>query len=128
MRGKKNPTNDLVSTVSNSDGELNLSDDNILISPKQQMVERKASDAGVTRPLVYKRMFEGLNATKKVTELLDGRMIVTEEADMTIRHKYLDTALRVLGDLKDSGVNVGVGVSVKVSKQESELLEAYKRG
>lgn len=82
--------------------------------------------AGVTRPLLYSRLTEGLNAVKKRIGSDDcGEPIEIEEPDLIIRHKYLDTALRVFGDLKDN--SVAVGVSVNMAPEERALLDAYRK-
>lgn len=89
---------------------------------------KSLTKAKVTRPLVYERLYEGLNAVKRYVDADDkGDPVLREEPDLLIRHKYLDTALRVFGDLKPDGVQVGVGVNVGLSSGERELLEAYKR-
>lgn len=103
-----------------------LTDENIPISPKQQLINTKLDKAGITISKKFQVMAEGLAATKKVEEYIDGVRVINHEPDHIIRHKYLETALRVRDILKDNSVNVGVGVSVKVSDKERELLEAYK--
>lgn len=123
---KKNPLLETQS-ASNDLTEISFTNtDEVGLSPKQRMVESKLEGAKVSRPLVYQRLFEGLQAVKRGIEIEDGCQVEVAEPDMAMRHKYMETALRVYGDLKE-GMNVGVGVNVKVSKQESELLEAYRR-
>lgn len=65
---------------------------------------------------------EGLLANKDSSKFdEDGNII--EIPDHNIRHKYFDSFMNLLGYLKPNSVNVSV---VQVSKEEKELLEAYK--
>lgn len=81
--------------------------------------------AGVTRELIYSKLYEGLNAVRvKIDSDERGEPVEVQVPDLIIRHKYIDTAARIYGDLKET--NVSVGVQVNVSKEERELLDAYK--
>ena len=51
--------------------------------------------AGITPKKLMKVMNDGLKATKKTVSLSGD--IVAEDEDYAIRHKYLDTALKVAG-------------------------------
>ncbi len=66
---------------------------------------------------------DGLTATKEGHGFdEDGEKI--EVPDYNVRHKYFDSFLNLLGLLKNNSVNVQV---VNISKEENELLEAYRR-
>lgn len=83
------------------------------------------TEAGAGRPIVYKRIGEGLNAAKRVLDSDDmGNPIYREEPDMMLRLKYAELAARMWGDLKDT--TVAVGVQVVLSKEEESLLSAYR--
>ena len=65
--------------------------------------ERNLAAANITRLYTYKKIYEMMNAVKRVTaEDLDGKMVVlSEEPDMAIRAKGVEMALKCFGDLKE---------------------------
>lgn len=105
----------------------------VMTDPEEETLPQRKlkalEKAGVTRPTMYQRLSEGLSHGKTIIVVDDnGEPLEKFEPDMVIRHKYLETALKVFGDLRpDGGVNVGVGVNVGgMSKEEKELVAAYK--
>lgn len=65
--------------------------------------ERNLAAANITRLYTYKKIYEMMNAVKRVTaEDLDGKLIVlSEEPDMAIRAKGVELAMKAFGDLKE---------------------------
>lgn len=109
-----------------TDDTSTLSD---VLSPKQQKINKALDAGGVTLQKKISVLAAGLNAKKSRVEIDEmGRQKVVEDDDLVVQHKFLETGLRVRDVLKDNNINVGVGVSLKVSDEERELLEAYKRG
>lgn len=88
---------------------------------KQMKKEEKLEKAGATREVVYKRLAEGLSATKKEwDEDIDGKVfLVSSEPDFLIRHKYLETALKLYGDLAPEGNSVNV---VNIDQRTNEEI------
>lgn len=70
-----------------------------------EVIKKACSKYGVTVEAIYKSIGEGIVATKK-TKTPFGDSI--EEPDHLSRHKYIVTALELIGHLKKSGVNVDI--------------------
>lgn len=88
---------------------------------RQQIKETAMLSAGVTRAKLYEKIFEGINASKKITDSDEmGNPVLREEPDLIVRHKYIETALRVLGDLKpDSVVDNSKTFNLTVNERKS---------
>jgi len=102
--------------------------DNSHADPTEELSKKAIAlkEAGVTRKEMYTCLAEGLKATKKSMDADgEGNPVLKEEPDLLIRHKYLDTAARIYGDLKDSTVAVAVGVNL--SPEEKNLIDAYRK-
>lgn len=94
-----------------------------------QKREKNLESAGVTRQKVYEKLEKGLSAVKVVTEIIDGQVHETEVEDFAIRHKYIETALKVFGDLVEVKTEVNVDAShksVQVSMAEREELDRLR--
>lgn len=65
---------------------------------------------------------EGLKATKSIRDAYGE--VHDDMPDYNIRHKYFESFMSLLGHMKANSVNVQV---VQISKEERDLLEAYKR-
>lgn len=96
-----------------------------ITTPKQRKIDAALDKRGATRDKVAQRIAEGLDAEIVRREIVDGAYVEVRLPDMAMRHKYAELGSRMRGDLKE-GVSVGVGVSVKVSEAEEELLKAYR--
>ncbi len=102
--------------------------------PLEPNVDKKTvalESVGITRPVIYQVLKEGLLATKTRTSVDDdGEEQTSEEPDHNTRHKFLDTALRVMGDLKGDAMVDNRKVTINTSGvKESELssmLEMFK--
>lgn len=71
------------------------------ILPTEESPKLKAmSKAGATREVGYKVMVEGLNAVKTIDTIIDGERKTIEEPDHNVRHKFMDSFLRSIGDIK----------------------------
>lgn len=89
------------------------------------------SEAGVNRKLIYGVLKEGLLASKvRIDVDENGDTIQIEEPDHSTRHKFLDTALRVMGDLKGDAMIDNRKVSINmggVNKEEvSKMMDMVK--
>jgi len=102
-----------------------ISSDNIEIvdNKKEVALER----AGVTRSVMYSVLYKGLHAKKKVKIINDvGEEEVFEEDDLVTAHKYLDTALRVVGDLKGDAMIDNRKVSITTNVDPVDLEQRIK--
>jgi len=78
---------------------------NTAIAPGQKIESteayQRACDKYLPDDLIYRKLVEGLDATKVVIAQKDG--VITDErvyADYSTRHKYVDSALKIKGDYK----------------------------
>lgn len=92
---------------------------------------------GLDDSTVIKVLGEGLNATRavpidKVITDDDGKMLkiteIKEHADHGIRHKFLETFMKVRGDLKDMGASLQIGVVVMPTIKVGEKELVYNIG
>ncbi len=106
------------------------------ILDKQQIKELALIEAGVTRKALYDRLFDGINAVKSRVDVNDeGDQVVVKEPDMVVRHKYIETALRVIGDLKPDSLvdnsktfNLNVNDRQKMVTRLRNILEVLPDG
>ena len=79
------------------------------------------SKSKVTRKKTYDVLYEGLSSVKVISDedMLSGKITYREEPDYMVRHKYMETALKVFGDLKDKQE---IEVSNKMPDSDRELL------
>jgi hypothetical protein len=88
------------------------------------LITEECKKAGVTLERLCKTMDEGLKATKGT---LDKFGEMHTEDDFLTRHKFMVTALELMGYLKqksDGGVNVNV---INMSMGEQEELDTLRR-
>lgn len=85
--------------------------------------ELALQNSGVTRRKTYDVMYEGLGATREFRNIAEnGEEIVEVVPDHLVRHKYMETALKVFGDLKDKQE---IEMSHKMENSDRELLMKY---
>lgn len=79
--------------------------------------------ARITRDLSYKVLHDGLLATRTVDKVeSNGDITKVEVPDHIVRHKYLETHLKMIGDLKDKQE---IELGYKISDEDRALLEKY---
>lgn len=113
-------------TLNNSTLSLEATEGESLPAKKLRALEK----AGVTREKMYDRLAEGLDYGVWVTDADDmGEPVRVFKPDLLVRHKYLETAAKIYGDLRpDGNVQVGVGVNVGgMSREEREIVESYRK-
>lgn len=87
-------------------------------------------ETGTARRKMYERLAEGLNAKKRVIDIVDGVQDIRDEPDLVMRHKYLETGLKVLGDLVEVKTEVNVDASqrtLQITTAEREELENLRK-
>ena len=90
--------------------------------------EENLIKAGVTRKKVYEALEKGILAKKTVVEYdADGNGKTVEVSDLVVAHKYVETALKVFGDLVDVKTEVNVDASRKELNITTEEREELKR-
>lgn len=82
--------------------------------------ELELQRSGLTRKKAYETLSLGLSATRAVKDKYGD--VVEEVPDHAVRHKYLETALKIYGDLKDK---TELEVGHKISDNDKELLIKY---
>lgn len=109
--------------VKNSNPPLGIISDGIDRINDVTGKEIAISKSGLKRQLAYQRLNEGLSAVRVIEEIsADGDPKTIEVPDMLVRHKYVETALKIFGDLKDKQE---IEMSHKMENSDRELLMKY---
>lgn len=87
-------------------------------SPKHKAM----SQAGATREVAYSVMVAGLGAERVTTVLVDGRMDEKREPDHNTRHKFMDSYLRAVGDIKPDALVDNRKVSINMAGVSKEAV------
>jgi len=108
--------------------ERNISIDTIDRVRDIKQKEEALYTAGITRPVVYSGIAEGLQAVKKRTEIRDGQEVVIEEPDHLIRAKHREMALNALGDLENNKIIEGSKkISISINEEDIKVLDKIAR-
>src|SRR3990167_8047639 len=108
--------------------ERNISIDTIDRVRDIKQKEEALYTAGITRPVVYSGIAEGLQAVKKRTEIRDGQEVVIEEPDHLIRAKHREMALNALGDLENNKIIEGSKkISISINEEDINVLDKIAR-
>lgn len=83
---------------------------------------RKLMDEHLKDDVLLRKHSEGLDATKLVTSPTEPDR---EVVDFAVRHKYLETAYKLKGRLKEESV-FGSGNEIKILVIPSEAMEKYE--
>jgi len=98
-------------------------------------IERVMEEKNITDELMMDKLKEGLEA--KVVSAYKGGSKQTDIPDMNIRHKYLDTSLKVKNlypaqQIETKNINIDVQLEGKSSQEIKsllkELLKEYEKG
>lgn len=85
--------------------------------------EMSLSKSRVTRKRTYDVLFAGLSATRGIEETrADGTTVLVQVPDFLVQHKFLETSLKLFGDLKD---RQEIEMSHKMEDSDRELLRKY---
>lgn len=84
--------------------------------PERSEAYQRAIEKYISEPVIYKALTEGLSSTKPIVN--QGELI--DYPDYTTRHKYIETALKLKGDLAPEQTNVQVNNTVDLSEYFSK--------
>ena len=76
-------------------------------------IARILDSKGLTKDYLSEKLEQGTQATKQYVH--DGRMLDTEHPDHTVRHKYIETSLKLQGELtsdKSGDTNIQINMVI----------------
>lgn len=95
---------------------------------KEERKELAMTRRGITDDVIFDVAYQGLTATKVIEERdTQGNVIMTKVPDNIIRHKFLDSVLRVKGYIRaDATVDATVNFNLTVNER-AEIKKRLSR-
>ena len=108
--------------------EIPLTKSELVLQKREKALDVELN--GSARKTLYKGIREGLGAMRTGRVLdADGDLTTEEVPDYNVRHKYIETGLKIIGDLVEVKTEVNVDASqrtLQISVAEREELERLR--